>query len=189
MKEADQIVQRGVVVPGSAVLKVERSKGYGSVPGLDDAELADPAELERQAIAEEWGPVLALPVKGKGTQMGSVVDESGGIDFGAFGTVDFEKEASEFDKALYKAEKLREQMRDLVIRMGIVKERLSGTAKYQVLKYLRMGVIGLEDVAVEDMRHLGGLYLRARRLRKEIRELEELSRRRVERRVEAWLVR
>ena len=187
MEVAGQSVRRGIVVPESAVLKVERSKGYGSVPGLDDAELADAEELARQATAEEWGPVLALPVKGKGVQIGPVVDTSGGIDFGAFGTVDFEKEAPELDKARYKADRLREELKDLLIRLSIVNERLCGTAKYVVLKYLKMGIIELEHVTSEDMEQMGRLYLRARRVRKAIRRIEEASWRGREQHAEAWL--
>ena len=48
-------------VPVSALLHEERRNRYGSVPGLDDEELADPAELERQVYLQEFGPVLALP--------------------------------------------------------------------------------------------------------------------------------
>ncbi|MFC1604034.1 hypothetical protein ACFL5F_03310, partial [Planctomycetota bacterium] len=93
-------------VPVSALLTVQRGSRYGSVTGLDDAELADPVELEREVVLEEWGPVLALPVKGNRSSIRPVVDESGGVDWGAFGTVDFERQSGEFDKARYKAEKL-----------------------------------------------------------------------------------
>src|SRR3990172_3324131 len=49
--------------PRFSLVRVERDHGYGSVPGLEDEELADPAELERQAMIADWGPILALPVK------------------------------------------------------------------------------------------------------------------------------
>jgi len=52
-------------VPVSPLLSEERRNRYGSVPGLDDEELAEPWELERQAMLQEWGPVLALPVRTK----------------------------------------------------------------------------------------------------------------------------
>lgn len=53
-----------VVVAESALLRRERRDRYGSVPGLDDSELADPNELERQVLRQEFAPVLALPVSG-----------------------------------------------------------------------------------------------------------------------------
>jgi hypothetical protein len=151
----------------------EQQSRYGSVPGLDDSELADPDELEQQVMLEEWGPVLLLPVHGRSSGIRGVVDEAGELDFGAFGTVDFERTMGKFDKARYKAQKLREQLKDLTIRIGIVKERLPGKAKYLVLKYLRMGTMELDQVKDTDMLILARLYLRARRLRNEIRRLEE----------------
>jgi hypothetical protein len=162
-------------VPVSALLSVDRFNRYGSVPGLDDEELANPNELERQVYQQEFGPVLALPVKGRSSWIQPVIDEAGGVDFGAFGTVDFERTMPEFDKARYKADKLREQLKDLTIRIGLVKERVPGKAKYMVLKYLKMGIIELEHISSFDMWCLARLYLRAQRLRDEIWRLEQAS--------------
>jgi hypothetical protein len=159
---------------------------YGSVPGLDDEELADPAELEREVVLQEWGPVLSLPVQSSKSGIVPAVDESGGVDWGAFGTVDFQRTMPEFDKARYKAEKLREQLKDVVIIMSIVSERLPGRAKYLVLKYLRMGIIELEHIVHPDMAALARLYLRAMRLREEIRVLKEASEARRRQRLERF---
>ena len=49
-------------LPTSAALDPVRPSPYGSIPGLDDSELADPDELEHQAMIAEWGPILALPM-------------------------------------------------------------------------------------------------------------------------------
>ena len=186
MDEATGTYQ-GIVVPEPALLHVERRNQYGSIPDLDDEELADPEELERQAIREQWGPVLALPSKARQSSIWPAVDESGGVDWGAFGTVDFDRIVPDFDKARYKADKLREQLKDILITFSIVKERLPGKAKNLVLKYLRMGIIELEHIASEDMLCLARLYLRARAIQKEIAELEEFSRQRQKARTEAWL--
>ncbi len=172
-------------VPVSALLSRRRAGRYGRVPGLDDSELADPAELERQVLWQEWGPVLALPVKGGGGVIRAVADESGGLDWGAFGTVDFERCSGGFDKLRYKAQKLREQLKELVIRIGIVSERLPGKAKYLVWKHLRMGIIELGHIADADMVMLARLWLRAKRLRDEIWQLEEAGKARMRRRLEA----
>jgi len=187
MNNESSFVCQGVEVPESVLLRREQGNKYGSVPGLDDEELADPFELEREVMLEEWGPVLALPVKGSGSGIRPGVDESGLVDWGAFGTVDFERTMPEFDKARYKAEKLREQLKDLTIRMALVKERLPGKAKYMVLKYLKMGVIGFEHIANFDMLCLARLYLRARRLRDEIWRLEQACEARLMRRLERFL--
>ena len=164
--------------PVSPFLKVQRSSRYGSVPGLDDDELADPFELERQVMEQEFAPVLELPSRGRSSGIRPDVDESGGLDWGAFGTVDFERTRPPRDKLRFKAEKLREERRDVMLLLGIVKQRVPGRAKFLVLKYLRKGVIELEHLASHDMRALGRLYLRARRLRQEIAQLEEASWRR-----------
>jgi len=173
--ETGFIVVGGVEVPESAVLRREPVDRYGGVPGLGQEDLADPDELERQVIRQEFGPVLALPVKSKGSWVQPACDESGGVDWGAFGSIDFQRLVPEFDKARYKADKLREELKDALIMLSIVRERVPGSAKYQVLKHLRMGVLDLDHVTDHDMHALGKWYLRARRIRDEIRQLEKAS--------------
>ena len=60
--ETDLVMDERIEVPESVLLRPDRGNRYGSVPGLDDSELADPDELERQVVRGEFGPVLALPV-------------------------------------------------------------------------------------------------------------------------------
>ena len=173
-------------VPSPAVALGRNEQRYGSVPGLDDEELADPDELERHIIMAELEPILLLPSRKK-RGFTPDADERGGVDWGAFGTVDFERSEPEFDKARYKAQKLKERLGDVLIMLGIVKERLPGKAKYLVLKYLRMGLMTLDDIASEDMRAFAGLWLRAKKLQEEIALLRECSRARRERRLVAFL--
>lgn len=173
-------------VPVSALLHEERKNRYGSVPGIDDEELADPVELERQVSLQEWGPILRLPNRHEPRGIRPAIDEEGRVDWGAFGTVDFECTVPAFDKARYKADKLCDELENVLIMLSIVKHRLPGRAKYLVLKYLRMGVIGEEHIVNEDVLALAKLYQRARRLQKEIAELREVSRHNV-RRDMAWL--
>jgi hypothetical protein len=80
-KETSFVVYEDIEVP-EPVLRVEHGNRYGSVAGLDDDELLGPAELERAVYSQEFGPVLALPVKGKSSGIRPVVDETGGLDFG-----------------------------------------------------------------------------------------------------------
>ncbi len=169
---------QGIVVPETALLKVEQKDRYGHVPGLDDEELASPEELERAVMRAEWGPVLELPVKHAHGWIQPAVDESGGVDWGAFGTVDFSRTMPGFDKARYKADRLREQLKDTVLMLEIIRQRLPKKPVALILKYLRMGIIDLEDISNFDAWQLGTLYLRARSLRKQITELEEASWRR-----------
>ncbi|MBL7184991.1 MAG: hypothetical protein ISS70_01585 [Phycisphaerae bacterium] len=185
MYEQERLVSCGdVVIAESALLRRERKNRYGSVPGLDDSELAGPDELERQVLRQEFAPVLALPVSGGRCSMRPNIEQDGSVDWGAFGTVDFDRCSGGFDKVRYKADKVREQLKNLLILLGIVNERIKTRAKYLVLKYLRMGIIELEHIENNDMRALARLYLRARRMRTEIAELWEASERRRQRKAE-----
>lgn len=189
MKQTDEFEDTQGVddVPVSAILKVQRSNRYGSVPYLEDSELADPDELEQQVIRQEWEPILLLPVQGRMNGFYPGLDESGSVDWGAFGTVDFDRHKQEFDKARYKADKLREQLKDVMIMISIVGQRLPRPARYLVLKYLRMGIIQMDHIVNADMLSLARMYLRARDLHGQIRQLTEASRQRKEQKLAAWL--
>ena len=112
-----------------SIARIERDNGYGSVPGLPDEELADPAELARQAFIADWGPVLSLPVRGVYGGFRPAIDEEGELDWGAFGTVDFERLQGPFDKTRYKADKLEEQVRDAAITLDMIAARLTPESK------------------------------------------------------------
>ena len=179
--------EQSIEVPESPLLRLERKNRYGSVPDLEDEELADPEELERCAIQAEWEPVLMLPRRGPRYGPRPSVDMNGELDWGAFGTVDFDQERAKPSWEKGKVQELRERLKDTVIMLSIVKERLPGMAAQQMLKWLRMGVVELEHIVNDDMHALAMLYLRARRLRQEIRGLKERAREREKRRLEAWL--
>ena len=183
--ETSSTVYEGIVVPESALLRRQQGNKYGSVPGLDDSELADPDELERQVLVQEFGPILALPVKASKGGIRPEIDENGNLEWGAFGSVDFDRCSGGFDRARYKADIIREQRKDLLVRFGIISERIKAEGKRLVLKYLEMDIIGFEHIVNEDMRVLARLYLRARRLEREIVELRHASERRRQRRAAA----
>lgn len=172
--EIDEQDVRIADVPASAALSIVRKNKYGSVPGLDDEELADPDELERQVVLEQWGPVLLLPVRERNTWVRPSIDESGHVDWGAFGTVDFERRSGSFDKRRYRVERLREELRDVLILVSIVQRRVP-EAKLLIIECLRNGIIELGHVVSEDMRDLGRLWLRVERIRHQIRELRHAS--------------
>ncbi len=174
-------------VPVSAVLVPLKSKGYGSVPGLDDEELADPTELERQVMVDEWGPVLQLPVKTTRGWIQPNMHESGEVDFGAFGTVDFERGRPAFDKARYKADKMRQQLADLTIMIAIVKDRIHKKEAWLVLRYFAKGIIGPEHILDEDTRALAHLFARAKGLQRQLRELRTASRESRARKIRVFL--
>ena len=174
-------------VPVSAILKVQRSNRYGSVLGLEDSELANPDELEQQVIRQEWEPILLLPVQGRKSGFYPGVDESGSVDWGAFGTVDFDRHRPDYNKARYKVEKLKEQLKDVMILLSIVGERLPSRAKYLVVKFLRTGIIQMDHIENTDMESFVRLYQRARNLHRQIWQVNEASRRRQAQQQQAWL--
>ena len=141
-------VHDGVEVPESPLLRLEPKNRYGSVPGLDDEELADPDELERQVIREELGPILLLPVPPRRSWMQAVVDESLGVYRGAFDSADFLDRQPQFDWARSEAGRLREELKSVFIMIDTVKERLPAKARSVILRYstARAGSIRSEDL-------------------------------------------
>jgi hypothetical protein len=75
---------------------------------------------------------------------------------------------------------------DLSIMFEIASERIPGTAKYKVLKCVRLGLLDTDDIEDWDVRQLAKLYLRVLRLQRERYELKERSWQQRERRAEAF---
>ncbi len=167
-------------IPVAATIKVERNTGYGSVPGLDDEELLNEQELERWVEWQTWGPVLALPCQRPKWSIRPTIDEQGRPDWGAFGTVDFERVSGGFDKARYKADKLRAELRMVLIRLECIRERLPARAAYLTLKHVREGVLSEEHLTSDAVRVFVRLQRRAQQLREEIGSLRAASSRREE---------
>ena len=186
-QETSFILEDEVVVPESPLLRRQNVNRHGSVPGLDDEELADPDELERQVYLEEFGPVLALPFSGVHRDIRPAVDETGGVDWGAFGTVDFDSYRPQFDKLRYKTEKLREKLKDLVFIVKIMSARIPGKSKFKILKLVRTGVLDIGDIVDCRVYYLAEMYLRAWRMREQIERLQERRKQRHERELRVWL--
>ena len=162
-------------IPAPAAVKIVKSNRYGTVEGLNEDELANPDELERQVYQKAFEPILALPVKYTWHGPRPEMDEDGHIGWGAFGSVDFKRLGSEFNKARYKLDKLQDEFESQTIMVGIIKERIAGNAKYRVLKYLKMGIIDLDHIVNPDMHALARHCLKGWRLQKEIRSLRSFS--------------
>jgi len=168
------LIHKGIVVPETFAANVQKKNKYGSVPGLDDEELADPAEIEQQVLKGMYEPIWLLPNERKTYNPAFESEDTSGSN--AFATVDFERICTSFNKAKYKKDKLKEELKNIVIMMDIIKERLP-REKYLVLKYLRMGVIKLEHIKGHDMYCLAKRYLQARRLQRDINRLDKSSKR------------
>ena len=168
----DDLFDYGDRVP---IVPVGRDQSYGGVPGLPDEELADPAELERQAFIADWGPILSLPVKSDDGGIRPEIDEDGHLNWGAFGTVDFERLHGPFDKARFKADKLEEQVRDAVITMDMIATRLTPERVNSIQARFQNDSYIIDDLEDADEYGFARWYTRIRRLRSEIRELRQHS--------------
>lgn len=157
-------------------------ENFGTVEGLSNDDLADPYELERQVLRNDFEALLCLP-KPKSARYNPAWDSSAD----AFGTVDFDRTQPDFDKARYKVDKLKEQLKDLLILIYIVNDRIQGKAKYKILKLVKHGIIDVDDINDWDMWQLSKMYMKALLIRKQIKELRDSSKHRREQRLERWL--
>jgi len=64
--------------------------------------------------------------------------------------------------------------------MEMISSKIKGYAKYKVIKYVEAGILDSGDISDLDMYCLTQRYLRAKRLQRDIAELEEKSRERQE---------
>jgi hypothetical protein len=160
------------------VVQVQRSKGYGNVADLEDEEPASLRELERQIFMAEWGPILALPVQSVRGGFQAAIDEFGHLDWGAFGTEDFERLHGPFDKARDKIDKLKVELRNAVIMLEMVAANVSGAVIDSLMAGLRSGTIDLEDIADWNEYFFAQRYLRVKRIRNQIQNLRDFVYRR-----------
>jgi len=142
--------------------------------GLGDEE-ATMVQLERLAFMMDWGPIMELPVASHRGGIRPAIDEQGQLDWGAFGTVDFERLREPFDRLKYKADQLQVDVRHNVLMLETVAQKLSTEAKTRILEEGRLGRLDLDQIDDSDEWLFARRYLRIKRLRNEIRELRKLS--------------
>ena len=153
-------------LPVSGAVRVVRRKGYGTVADLEEEGPADIGELQRIVAYEMYGPVIALP--GRGGRLGHVVlDANGEIDWEAIGPAGGRRRWAR-PGVVGPADQLRAELAHLVGLIGLLPERVPGTAKYLVLKYVRMGILDVEHVTNHELRELVKLEARARQLREQL---------------------
>ena len=146
----------------------EQENPYGSVPGLDDSELADPDELERRIERDEFAAILSLSDRHDQTRLSSWQWGARDTDSGAFGTVDFERQCPPKGRHGAQAFAIRMRLKDIGIKMSIIRERLPQRAARLILGYLRQGVIHLDHIVDADMLALARYTLEAQRLRRQL---------------------
>jgi len=159
----------GIVVPASALRQERNREKYGTIPDLPDDELVDPDELERVVYKEMWWPILSLPQQRWECPIRPNMDEDGRVDWGAFGSVDFESYRPQVDKLRYKVVKMREKLKDLVVMLKIISARIPGRAKMKILRLVGSGVLDIGEIADNQMYFLAEMYLRASWMREQIK--------------------
>ena len=127
------------------------------------------------AFMMDWGPIMELPVKSQRGKIRPAIDERGQLDWGAFGTVDFERLREPFDIARYKADMLQAELRHNVLMLETLAGRVPVEAQIRILELGRTGRLDLDDIGDADEWLFARRYLRIKRLRNGIRELRELS--------------
>lgn len=185
MYETDFVVYEGVVVPESVLLKRERPNRYGAIEDLPEEELADPDELERCILRDELEPVLLLP-KPESERFNPAWNFSVDADFDAFASVDFERMCPEFDKARYKADKVEEERKEVLLTVVMLNERIKSKLKYKLFLHVLKGIIDLDDILDHDMWQFARYCLRAVRLKEQVKELREKSERERQKKADAF---
>ena len=165
----------GVEVPVSVLLTRQHGNRYGSVQGLDDEELIAPAEIERMFLKEEFAPILALPIKTKKSGIRPNIDEDGTVEWGAFGTVDFDRYTGGLDKVRYKTDKLKEELFHERLMIEITSGHIKPIARYKIIKYVLKGILDVDEIVDVEMYCLAKRFLRVRRLQRELADLKERS--------------
>jgi len=177
MKEEIVYIEDGAEVAPPAWIQAEKDSRYGSVFGIPEEELISPSELERAYLRDELGPILRLPVRGRKSSIKPSMDEDGRIDWGAFGTVDFETTYKpDIDKYQYKADMLKDEYHRVFCMVHMLKERIPGNVKYKLVALVRDGIIEADDINDWDTWQLAKQFMRCLNIKKQIKELENKSR-------------
>ncbi len=178
-------IEDGAEVTAPAWVKPDNR--YGTIADLPEDELADPDELERVAYKEMWWPILRLPQQRWECPIRTNMDEDGRVNWGAFGTVDFDSYRPQLDKLRYATFKLREKLKDMVFTLTQMSARIPGKTKFKILKLVRTGRLDIADIVDNEMYFLAEKYLQAWHLRERIERLQKKQRKQQEERLAKWL--
>lgn len=164
-------IEGGIEVPPPAIVKRERPDRYGSVPGLDDSELANPHKLLQKVYYEMWKPILDLPKAVNDGRPRPTMDEQGNLDWGAFGTHDFEQLYENFDWRRSRREELQGELQHTQLMRELVMERVNPSLAWRIIRLVRQGVLDLDHITDENMRAVAKWDLRVQRARGELQSL------------------
>jgi hypothetical protein len=148
-------------LPVSAALAKSQQNPYGSVPGLDDEELADPEEIERVVMWQVWGPVLRLRSSQGRTWTRSGRQSWNAPDWEALGMVECQEPVLGGRPAWLVRNNELSQLWRVLGALEVVATRLPGRARRLLLKYVQSGLVEIEHVADLDMRAVVKLFIEA----------------------------
>lgn len=149
-------------LPVSGAVRVVRRRGYGTIRDLEDEAPAEVGELQRLVAWDLYGPLLALP--GRGGHAGdAVLTPDGEVDWARTSPVIARRCPQRVVEAPPSLG-LRERLAHAIELAALIRARIPGTAKYLVLKYVRMGILPIEEITNERLRRLVGLDADIRRL-------------------------
>jgi len=80
-------------------------------------------------------PIVALPAKTPRSTIRPTIDENGRPDWGAYGTVDYERQHGPFAKARSDADRLGDELRRLLLTIDLVRAHLPPAPLYLALTY------------------------------------------------------
>lgn len=152
-------------LPVTSSVKVQRQRGYGSIPDLDDEAPADINELQRMVAWQQYEPLLILP--GRHRRGYIALDTSGEVDWDAIGPAGRRRQPERRDRS-ERTEQLRTELIHVLSLIATASERVPGNAKYLVLKHVRMGILHADHVTDASLREVIRLQARAERLRQEL---------------------
>lgn len=172
-QQTDEIEMSDLPVTGS--IRVQRNRGYGNIPDLDDEAPMNLAELRRMVAWQLYGPLLALP--GRHRRGYLVLDANGEVDWNAIGPAGRRRQPERRDTS-ERTEQLRTELVHVLSQIATATQRVPGTAKYLVLKHVRMGILQPEHVTDPNLREVVRLQAKAERLRQELAAVQPNERKR-----------
>lgn len=151
-------------VPVSPALKVVRQGDQ-----QEDEEAIEWSEVQHLLYEQMWGPILDLPPTNDDFIWQKQWED--GVDVSAFNTHDFRREHGEFNRYGFALSRAKDEYRSAVWTLEMIMDRIRNPAKYQILKYVRQGIIDA-DMCEGDMRAAVVWTRRCREAREKITAIQ-----------------
>ena len=169
--------ERIVDLPVSPVLKIMRQQEEP-----EDMEAIEWSEVRRILWELDWKPIMDLPMS-KSERLHLHRQMEDGVDTSAFASMDFKRtHGLSNDPHRRKLAALKEERRNVLIKFELILEHIESPAKYQILKYVKQGIIEIKMCEDKTMFLAAKLYVRLLDIEERIREVKDARQRRFIRR-------